>query len=656
MNRKQRRAGKRADDHLGGGPDANVKPALLASLFAEVTTRHQVGQLADAIDLYDRILELSPGLTVGHCNRGAALAGLGRLQEAEAAYRKAIALAPGFADAHSNLGDILRALGRIEESEQALRKAISLRPRFAEAFSNLGNTLKEQGRLKEAKAAFLTAIDLNPKFAQAYNNLGNVLMDLGRIGDAERALRRAISLKPKFAEALSNLGDALRELGRLSESETVCRQAIDSNPDHAEAHSNLGNALKDQGRLKEAETSYRRAIALKPNFAIAHNNLGATLKDLGRFAEARAAIEQSIRLEPRRTLHYLNLSDVEKFAVGNPHMQAMQDLARDIESLSVTQQLELHYALAKAYDDIGEHKDAFGHLSIGSALKRQQITYHEIKELLAFERTRETFDLELIGRFQGCGEPSAVPVFIVGMPRSGTTLVEQILASHPGVFGAGELPNFGGAMIDLSIGHAGAVPYADAAQNLCDGNIRRLGARYLSEVRGMASLASRVTDKMLLNIFHIGLIHLALPNASIIHVARDPLDTCMSCFSKLFAAGQKYTYDLGELGRYYRCYQLLMRHWDDVLPRGRILHVRYEEVVDDLEGQARKIVGHCGLAWDARCLAFHMTDRPVRTASVAQVRQPIYRSAIGRGRTYEPFLAPLLEELLAQGDAPMMHQ
>jgi hypothetical protein len=243
------------------------------------------------------------------------------------------------------------------------------------------------------------------------------------------------------------------------------------------------------------------------------------------------------------------------------------------------------------------------------------------------------------------GDPSHLPIFVIGMPRSGTTLVEQILASHPLVHGAGELKVLDDIAGSVRDDGGTGIPFPEFVAAADGTALRQVGARYVAELKKFSPDTRRVTDKMPSNFFFAGLIHLALPNAPIIHTVRDPVDTCMSCFSKLFTAQQDHTYDLAELGRYHRRYQRLMAHWREVLPGGRILEVRYEDVVADLEGQARRIIAHCGLDWDPRCLAFHETARPVRTASATQVRQPIYTSAVGRARVYEQFLGPLLKEL-----------
>ena len=268
---------------------------------------------------------------------------------------------------------------------------------------------------------------------------------------------------------------------------------------------------------------------------------------------------------------------------------------------------------------------------------------------LLFDQIEAAFTPELIAEKSGGGDPSSMPIFVIGMPRSGTTLVEQIIASHPQVHGAGELKTFNDVVLTVHGPDGKTIPYPDFVPALAAGPLKQIGSRYLALVRDLVSRsdgekkdAPYVTDKMPSNYYFAGLIHLALPNAKIIHTMRDPVDTCISCFSKLFAGEQNHTYDLGELGRYYKRYQQLMAHWRRVLPPGRIFDVRYEDVVADVEGEARRIIAHCGLPWDDRCLAFHETRRPIRTASATQVRQPIYKSAVGRWRVYEQQLGPLL--------------
>ncbi len=400
-----------------------------------------------------------------------------------------------------------------------------------------------------------------------------------------------------------------------------------------------------RGDLAAALAHYRRALTLKPDLADAYNNMGNVLKELGQLAEAHDAYLQAIRLDPNIAGVYVNLADSKKFAPGDPHLERWRRWRQRPESLSKTDRMQLDFALSKAYSDLKDYRRSFERLLAGNAAKRATITYDETAVFGLFDRIEAIFTRELIAKKSGGGDPSPMPIFVIGMPRSGTTLVEQIIASHPMVHGAGELKTFNDVLLTIRAADGTPLPYPDFVPALDAQALQQIGARYIAEVRKLAPTGERVTDKMPSNYYFAGLIHLALPNAKIIHSIRNPVDTCISCFSKLFTAEQNHTYDLAELGRYYKRYERLMAHWHRVLPPHSILDVRYEDVVADLEGQARRIIAYCGLPWDERCLAFHETERPVRTASATQVRQPIYKSAVGRWRVYEGQLEPLLSAL-----------
>jgi Flp pilus assembly protein TadD len=560
---------------------------------------------------------------------------------------------PARAQAESTQGRTIAALfaeavrcqqcGQSAKAFSLYSQILALHPGLPEVHYNQGVLWLNTGQFDLAEAAFRHAIALNPDFPEACNNLGELLRVLGKLDEAELLLRRAIVLRQTYAEAFSNLGNTLKEKQRFSEAEAAFHQAIAHNPRLPEPHGNLGVTLMHLGRLEDAKEAMHRAITLRPDFAEAHHNLGLTLKHLGHLPEAQSSIEQAIELAPSNASFFLSLSEFKNFSAGDMHLAAMEDLGRNIETLSTNQQINLHFALGKAYDDIGRHDRAFNHLAAGNFLKRRQVIYDEAKTLAQLDRTRELFTPDLLRTCRNAGESSSMPVFIVGMPRSGSTLIEQILASHPDVYGAGELPNLGDAV--ASFGNEAGHDFPEAVLHLSRENLRKLGARYVAETAPFAPNAKRIVDKMPSNFLFLGLIHLALPNARIIHAVRDAADTCLSCFSKHFTTGLHHTYDLAELGRYYRRYESLMRHWHRVLPRTQILEVRYEDIVTDLESSARQITAHCGLEWDRRCLMFHENERPVFTASAAQVRRPLYRNAIGRAEPYRKFLEPLLAEL-----------
>jgi tetratricopeptide (TPR) repeat protein len=622
-----------------------LAPYFVDALSNRGNTLRELGRPEEALASFDKAIALSPDYVEVLTNRGHALADLKRLAEALQSYDKALAMRPDFVDALCNRGKVLKELKRPDDALANYDRALALNPSLAETHINRGDVLVDLKRFEEGLASYDRALALKPDYADAFSNRGNALRELGRPEEALMSFDRALALNPRIPEALSNRGAVLTDLKRPLEALVSIDKALALNPRLAEAHSNRGTVLADLQRPEEALESYDKALGLKPDYAEVYDNKGLILTELGRLNEASRAIDTAIKLAPRRVRSYYNLAVCKRLSPGHSYVRAMEELARDLPLLTTDEQIDLHFALGKVYADIEDHERSFWHLLDGNALKRKQTDYDEAVTLREFDRTQAVFTGELMRGNEGVGEQSSVPVFILGMPRSGSTLVEQILASHPKVFGAGEITEFGKAISELGGDVFGTLRFPESVSLMSDEQLRQLGASYISRIRAAAPTSERITDKRLENFRSIGLIHLALPNARIIHTRRDPVDTCLSCFSKRFVRNLPYSYDLGELGRYYRAYEALMAHWHRVLPPQVMLDVQYEEVVADLEGQARRIVAHCGVEWDARCLDFHKTERPVRTASAAQVRQPIYKSSVGRWRAYEPFLGPLLTEL-----------
>lgn len=621
------------------------KPDFAEAFVNRGNTLALLKRFAAALASYDDALALRPDLAAARVNRGNALLELRRPAEALVSFDKALACKPDIPEALLGRGNALRNLDRREEALRDYERALAQKADYAEAHNNRGNLLLDLKRGEEALASFDRALALKPDYAEAHNGRGDALADLGRDEEALASFGRAIALKPDYADALNGRGNVLRNLNCCEEALASIDRALAFRPDCAEAHNNRGNVLRDLDCPAEALASYEKALALKPDYAIAYDNKGVILTELGRLDEARLAAETAIKLAPRRVRTYYNLTIARRMVPGDPHLPAMEELARDVAALPGDERIDLHFALGKAYTDLGDHEQAFRHLVCGNALKRKSADYDEAFVLGTFARTQAVFTADLMRGKEGAGHPSAVPLFILGMPRSGSTLVEQILASHPNIFGAGEINDFSRSMMTLGLTNGGASHFPDGASLMSPARFRQLGENYIGALHRLAPAAARITNKTLENFRFLGLIHLALPNARIIHTRRDPIDTCLSCFSKLFVNDLPYAYDLAELGRYYRAYETLMAHWRNVLPQGVMLDVQYEELVADLEGQARRIVAHCGLEWDARCRDFHKTERSVRTASVTEVRQPIYQSSVGRWRASERFLGPLLAEL-----------
>ena len=470
----------------------------------------------------------------------------------------------------------------------------------------------------------------------------------GRLDEAERGYRAVLALDPRHAESIDGLGRIACRTARYALAAEFAAQAVALAPDVAAFHLHLGDALMELGRAAEAIAAYERALALQPDNAEAYANIGTLYVSLGRGEEARRAYEWAIALSPRRGSFYRLRALVAPLPRESAIFAQLAALAEDAAALSEGDRMEVHFALGTALSDAGDPARAFSHFLAGNALKRQRIAYDEKKALGALARIAAQFSRDFLAARRGSGVASRLPIFVVGMPRSGSTLVEQILASHPAAVGAGELQ-----LLPQLLRHACAqakTGFPEIAAALTAGEIQRLAEQYLAVLRLEGPEAARIVDKHLNNFTALGLIRLMLPDAKIIHVRRDPVDTCLSAFAKLFNGNHlAYTYELGELGRFYRGYARLMAHWRAVLPAEAMLEVRYEALVGDFEREARRIVDFCGLAWDERCRRFHETERLVKTWSALQVRQPLYDTAIEKWRAYGALAQPLIEAL---GDLP----
>jgi tetratricopeptide (TPR) repeat protein len=633
-------------------------------------------QPSQAVAHYQQAIAARPNFAEAHNNLGNALMALNRPHDAIAHYQKALALQGDDARVHTNLGNAWALANRLEPAiahyEQALKAAgahaspaagnpadaleclgaLACQPQASAATlpaafrtrCHLGVLLAALHRPDEAIAHFEQALRLVPDNADALRHLGDVLQAIRHHEEAIDRYRQALAIRPNDAALCGRLASALQASGRPTEAIALGERALALDPHAAEARGALGRALMALNRNEEAIAHFQASLALAPDHAETHNNLGVALQLLGRAEEAATAYQTAIRLAPTSVMTHFNLASVKAFSVGDPRLEALEALAKEADTLGEDDRIALEFALAKAFADLEERSQSFHHLREGNALKRRQIVYDEPAIMKFFERITATFTPALM-REKGSREPSALPVFVVGMPRSGTTLVEQILASHSEVFGAGEREDLNQAVLTHFGPREAAASFPECLSTVTPATLRQFAAHYLEGIKESAPRAQRVVDKMPLNFLFVGLIHLALPNARIIHACRDPVDTCFSCFSLLFAGHQPFVYDLGELGRYYRAYETLMAHWRAVLPRGVMIDVNYEDVVADLETQARRMVAHCDLEWQPRCLDFYKTPRGVRTASSTQVRQPIYRHALGRSRRYQEFLEPLLQAL-----------
>jgi Flp pilus assembly protein TadD len=674
LNRKQRRQAARK---ARAGPAPGAASGGLQNALAAAAQHRVAGRFRQAETLYRKVLEAAPGqhdalhwlgvlehlqgrndaaerlleqAAAGRPDDPLCLYHLaevrrarGRNAEAVAAYRIALKHRPDVADVHFGLGTALLDLGEAGPAAESLRRAVELAPGDPEARNNLGNALAELGEDEAAEAGYRRALALRPEYSGAHLNLGILLARRGRDAEAETCYRAAVATDPASLEARLQLARFLRRIGRLEPALKVLREATALSPDHAAAQNDLGRCLVELGRSEEALAPYRRALELRPDFAEAHFNLGVCLQSLGRFDEAVAAHERALALRPDLAEAHYNLSLIAREGSGDEEVTRLDALLADPD-LAEDARVNANFALAALLQRRGEADRAFTHYRQGNELKARSQPFDAARYIDYVDSLIATFDGAFFASHASAGTASDRPVLIVGMPRSGTTLVEQILASHPAVHGAGELDDLLRMVDELPERLGGGVVFPECAREIGDELAATLAGEYLDSLRRRSADARRVTDKMTGNYLRLGLVARLLPGARVIHCQRDPLDTCLSCYFQNFARGLSFSYDLGHLGLVYRQYERLMTHWRDVLPLP-ILDLRYEDLIADQEAASRRIVAFCDLPWDDSCLRFHEEERQVRTASFWQVRQPLYASSVGRWRAFAAHLGPLFEAL-----------
>ena len=537
------------------------------------------------------------------------------------------------------LAAALMAQGRPAEAEIEYRAALKIDPSHAPSHYNLGCALLELAADDAAASAFRRALALDPHYAKAQERLAALRLKAGAISPAIEQFQSALAIDPQLAPAHDGLGLALQRLGKVENAADCHRRAIALDPQSAPFHNNLGVALQSDGRDDGALACFNRALELSPALYEAHNNIAVSLEALGRFDEARAQLRLALEARPHYAEAHRNLARLTKYRQGDAHIDAMMRAAVE-PSLDVEDRARLGFAIAKALIDIGEDDAAFDFIAEANRQKRGLISYDADEDAALFAKIKATFTPENLEKFGGKGCADDAPIFIVGMPRSGTSLVEQILASHPLVDGAGE----------LDILNDGMVPFRPSKRSerppLLEGaDFRALGEQYVRNVRARGVVKPRFTDKAPLNFRWIGAIRLSLPNAKIVHCIRDPRDVGFSLYRNYFAAGGvRFAYDLAEIGRFYNLYRDLTAYWKSVAGDA-IYDLDYERLAGDQEGETRRLLDFCGLDFAPACLAFEKTERPVRTASAAQVREPMNDGSIGMWRRFEARLQPLLETI-----------
>ena len=538
--------------------------------------------------------------------------------------------------------------GDLSESKRLYRKVADAAPKHGTTFQRLGLIAIREARLEDAVSDFQRSLSIEPADPVCLNNLGNVLRELRRFRESESASRRALEYQPDYGSALYNLAGTLVILGEHSQAVEVYRDLLRREPGDAEAWEALGSSLLEIGQEAESKKALEQALRLKPNDAEILNKLGVAHQFEGDLESAARLYLGSIEADPGLARAYDNLVRSRRMktadlALATPIEAIANDRSRDDET-----RLIARFALGKLYDDCADYDRAFGNYAAGNALMHRTAEFGAADHSAWVDRVIEAYDEPFFRAHAGEGDPSERPVFVIGMIRSGTSLVEQILASHSRVYGAGELLEITRLVTDLPASLGTSVGYPECLRQLGAKQIQVAARRYLQNLADRDDQALRIIDKLPTNFLYLGFIAVLFPNARVVHCRREPIDVCLSIFFQRFAHGHLYAYDFDDIANYYAEYVRLMEHWKKVIAL-KILDVQYEQVLGDLERESRRMLDYCQLDWEEACLAFHRNTRSVRTASSWQVRQPLYQTAKARWKKFEPHLDTLKEALSERG-------
>lgn len=565
-----------------------------------------------------------------------------RLRDALPCLERARELDPHRSSIQLKLGRVLAALGRSKEADQAFEASFRLTPYREDLVRGL--ELQRSGNLKAAEKIYRGVLVRNPDDVDAMRLLSGLAMRASQWRDAEAMLKRALELAPDFYQGWMDLGLTQQELDKPEEAQQSYRRASRLEPSAAAPQVAIGTTLAMTGRHAEAEKVFKQALEKEPRNAGGLTGLGHVLKTVGQQAEAIRIYRDCISHNPLHGEAWWSMANLKTFSFSDDELTAMRQHVKS-EAVAGESRVNFLFALGAALEEREQYDEAFEYYRAGNELRRERENYDPVQTCEIHDRIIDSFNREFISERQGQGHPSNAPIFIIGLPRSGSTLIEQVLASHSQVEGTHELPELSRVARCTGRSRADRLSYPESVTDLPEQQLYDLGQKYLDRtLRHRTGATPRFTDKMPNNFAHVGFMQVILANAKIINARRHPLDSCLGSYKQLFARGQPFTYDLYEIGEYYLEYQRIMDHWHEVLP-GAVLDVQYEEVVADLDTQVRRILEFCDLPFEEECLRFHETRRAVKTASSEQVRQPIYSEALHRWRNYEEHLAPLIEVL-----------
>mgnify|MGYP002621724751 CR=1 FL=1 len=618
----------------------SIKPGFLDAQSNLGNIYFQTGMYESASAIFKTIIQQYPELASAYFNLGNVYIKQNKIHDAIENYQIAISLQTDYAEAHNNLGTVYLSLQDVEQALAHFEQAVKLAPEFADAYSNIGNCLRKMNRFDDAISYYYKAIKIKPDSVLAYHNLGDIFQALGQLENAINCYKQSLALDPNYLDSHFKLSRVLQDTGDIENAIPHLKKVLDLKPDHFDAHNNLGNIYYKKDRDDDAIREYKTALQINPDYAEAYNNLGNVLFEIGRIDDAIENYEKALQLNP-------NLSQARQhIAIIRPQEDQIKIIQDQLKTPELTDfdRMNYHIALGAIYNHTKSYLSSFEHINKGNQLKRKTLNYSADEHSEYINRLINIYSKEYFQCMNISGSDSECPVFIVGMPRSGTTLVEQILSSHPEITGAGELTKLNqtekviNKLIDPNI------TYPQCMTSITKQVLENISHEYLELINSFSDKAIRICDKLPDNFLRIGFIKLLFPNASIIHCKRNALDTCTSIFLTFFNEGNYYSFDLEEIGRYYIDYERLMSHWLSLFPAD-ILDVSYEELIGDQENISRQLVKHINLDWDDSCLNFYNNKRVVKTASNLQVRQPIYHSSVNRWKRYEEQLGPLIDIL-----------
>lgn len=616
-----------------------ASPAVQSNKYYEkANVLSQKGRLQEAVKFYKKAIKLNPGSSEAHNNLGNVFKNMMRFHDSKNAFLKALEIKPDDSMILNNLAILSHLMGHNNDALIYVNKAIGKKPADINSYINLGNILRNTGDYEKSSEAYEKALSIDPKNLYCLVSMGSLYVNMGDVNEASIIFRKVLSVDPYNLEAAVNLGNILLSEGELYEAESLYRQLISKGCKDKYIVNNLGSVLREKGDVLESIDVLKASIS---NNDCDHNtyvNIGMSLRATGDFKAAEENYLKAISLEPECSEAYRELASMKKYSEKDWLVNKMEKIHKKLEVNDV-RKMNLSFGLGKIFEDLKEYDKSFGFYKEANRIKRKTSNFSIEKSNDFFKKITDVFSREKLVGYKNIGCQDGVPIFVLGMPRSGSSLVEQILSSHSSVYGAGELRDLSLTVNSMLSEHNNS-DYPEVLLELDEESIRAMGESYVKKIRAHSKEAKYIVDKMPHNFIYTGLINIALPNAKIIHCKRKPLENCFSIYKNMFSGGHGYAYDMEELGKYYNLYNNMMDSMFNTFP-DKMLTIHYEDLVCDQVEQTRRLIQFCDLPWEESCISYHKTNRSVVTNSSSQVRQKIFTDSLSLNDVYKEQLRPL---------------